>query len=515
MTGRGPRVAEPPGRHDRVSGLADVAAWHPVPVTRTGIIARVLVIAAVVVVLGGGEVAHPSPGGLGLKTAVFDPEAFASADSSTAFAHVGAAGATAVRLLVFLDGISPGGAVKPPGFDPSDPADPAYNWSSVDIQVTKAVAAGLEPILCLYGMPTWGRDTSLHGYGRPSSAWFGKFAEGAARRYSGSFGSLPRVRYWQAWNEPNLGPNLEPQRAGSELVTPRLYRRLVNAFSSGVKTVHSDNSVIAGGLAPYEATTGDGIAPLTFMKEFLCMSGAQIRPRPRCLERAMFDIWSMQPYTFGGPTHQSSVDGDVQLGDLPEMKQVLDQAVASGRIVSSVDVQFWATEFSWDTNPPDTGALDLALHARWTAQALYTMWQNGISLVTWFLIRDRPPTERWQSGLYFAGSSIADDTPKEPTLEAFRFPMVAFVEGDKIRVWCRTPGGVPGNVRFEQSAGGGPFVPLAGGTVTSDANGIAGGVLDGLSSTGLVRAIFVPTGETSVPFSLTDVPDRPVDPWGN
>jgi hypothetical protein len=484
-------------------------------VSRIGIVARALVIAAVVALLGGSQSARPSSTGIGLQTAVFDPTAFStSADTSTAYEHVIAAGASAVRLYVALNEISPGGSVKPPGFDPTDPADPAYNWASVDDQVTKAVAAGLEPILCLGQMPTWALDPTVPGNGRPSSVWYGKFAEGAARRYSGSFGSLPRVRYWQAWNEPNLGPNLGPHRVGSELVTPRLYRRLVNAFSFGVKSVHSDNLVIAGGLAPYDQPTGDGIAPLTFMKEFLCMSGMQIRPRPRCLERATFDIWSMQPYTFGGPTHQSPLDGDIQLGDLPEMKQVLDEAVATGRIVSSNDVQFWATEFSWDTNPPDTGALDIELQTRWTAQALYVMWQNGISLVAWFLIRDRPANERWQSGLYFAGNTIADDTPK-PTLQAFRFPTVAFVEEDKIRVWCRTPGGVPGNVTFEQSSGGGDFIALPGGTLASDANGIAGGLLVPLSPTGLVRATFVPTGERSVPFSLTDVPDQPIDPWGN
>jgi hypothetical protein len=475
----------------------------------------VLVLAAVVAALGGSETARPSSTGIGLRTAVFDPVVFGtSAEMSTGFAHTAAAGATFARLYVGLAVISPGGAVKPPGFDPSNPADPAYNWSSLDDQVTRAVAAGLEPIVSIGGMPAWGTDPSLNGVGRPSSYWYGKFAQGIAQRYSGSFGSLPRVRYWQAWNEPNLGPNLEPERLGSELVAPRLYRRLVNAFSSGVKTVHDDNLVIAGGLAPYDQGAGDGIAPLTFMKEFLCMSGMQIRPRPRCLERATFDIWSMQPYTFGGPTHQSPLDGDIQLGDLPEMKQALDQAEASGRIVTNHPVQFWATEFSWDTNPPDTAAMDIGLQTRWTAQALYTMWQNGISLVAWFLIRDRPPTERWQSGLYFAGNTIADDTPK-PTLQAFRFPTVAFVEGGKIHVWSRTPSGVPGTVRFEQSAGGGPFVAMTGGTLATDANGIVEATLDGYSTQGLVRAVVTATGETSVPFSLTDVPDQPIDPWGN
>jgi hypothetical protein len=475
---------------------------------------RLLAIAAVVVWIGGGDIARPVTHGQPLQTAVMDEFPLGS-EASTAFAHVRDAGATGVRLMVALDVIAPGGATKPPSFDPSDPADPSYDWSRIDDQVTKAVAAGLEPILCLTGAPPWARDASGRGYARPSSVWFGRFAEGAARRYSGSFEGLPRVRYWQAWNEPNLGPNIEPQRIGAALVSPRLYRRLVNAFSLGVKSVSADNTVIAGGLAPYESASGDGIAPLTFMKEFLCMSGMQVRPRPRCLERATFDIWATQPYTWGGPTHQSSVDGDVQLGDLPEMKQVLDQAVAAGRIVSGQDVRFWVTEFSWDTNPPDTGAVEMSLHARWTAHALYTMWQNGISLVTWFLIRDRPPSERWQSGLYSAGASIAEDTRKQPTFQAFRFPMVAFVEGGKIRVWCRTPGGVPGDVVFEQSVGGGTFTPIPGGTLATDENGISTALLDGLSTEGFVQARLEEPEETSVPFSLTDVPDQPVNPFGN
>jgi hypothetical protein len=250
------------------------------------------------------------------------------------------------------------------------------------------------------------------------------------------------------------------------------------------------------------------------MKRFLCLTGMRIRPRPDCLERATFDIWSHHPYTWGGPTHKSGVEGDVMLGDLPEMKATLDQAVAAGRIVSNQQMRFWVTEFSWDTNPPDSAGVDIALHTRWTAHALYVMWQNGVSLATWWLLRDRPPSERWQSGLYFAGSSVAGDTPK-PSFQAFRFPTVAFVEGGKIRVWCRTPGGVPGNVVFEQSVGGGAFEEMPGGTLSTDGHGIATALLDGQSLEGLVQATFSATGEKSVPFSLTEVPDQPIDPYGN
>jgi hypothetical protein len=477
-----------------------------------GIAARLFVIGVLAALLGGSGNAALSVTGHPLQTAVVDPFEFpATATSATAFARVQEAGGTAVRLIVRLDAIAPNGTTRPPGFDATNPADPAYDWSNIDDQVGKAVAAGLEPILCLYGLPQWARDPAGPPFTRPSSTWFGKFAEGAARRYSGTFGTLPRVRYWQAWNEPNLGPNLEPLRIGSTLVAPRLYRRLVNSFSDGVKQVHADNAVIAGGLAPYEAPPSNGgIPPLTFMKDFLCMTGMQIRPRPRCLERATFDIWAAQPYTWGGPTHHSSQEGDVQLGDLPSMKAALDQAIAERRIVSEQDVRFWVTEFSWDTNPPDPGGLSPELHARWVAHALYAMWQNGVSLVTWWLVRDRPAPERWQSGLYFA-----QDTPKQFLLDVFRFPMVAFVESGQIRVWCRTPGGTSGAVVFELNDGSGVWSALPSGFMSTDSHGIATAVLPSPSLQGEVRATFLNTGEQSVPFSLTEVPDQPIDPFGH
>jgi hypothetical protein len=454
------------------------------------------------VVAAGATAASASASGP-LQTAVFDPDAF-RADPVTAFDHVVDAGAGAVRILVVLDGVAPRGVTKPASFDPTDPSSVGWNFNSIDAQVQQAVAHGLTPILCLFNLPAWAGGT------HPNTALYGRLAEGVARRYSGTFGSLPRVENWQAWNEPNLGTNLTPQRGAAGLLSPNTYRTLVNAFARGVKRVHADNLVIAGGLAPYAATTGPGIPPLTFMKQFLCLTGFRIRARPNCVQRATFDVWAMQPYTWGGPTHHATVAGDIALGDLPSMKSALDQAEAARKIVSTVPVQFWVTEFSWDTNPPDPGGVAIGLQTRWTAQALYTMWQNGVSLVTWFLIRDQPFPSRWQSGLYFDGATMAADTPK-PTLEAFRFPTVAFPEGVGIRVWCRTPKGTPGVVTFEQNTGAG-WLPL--GAVVTDGDGIVWAVLPSLTPTaGSVRAVF--QSEPSQPFSLTDVPDQSVDPFGN
>ena len=116
------------------------------------------------------------------------------------------------------------------------------------------------------------------GPGRPSSAtagsWkpdagaYGQFARAVAIRYSGSYEGLPRVRYYQAWNEPNLSMYLAPQYKGKRSVAPEIYRRLLNSFYAGVKGVDRANVVITGGTAPYgDEPGGDRTRPLTFLPQ--------------------------------------------------------------------------------------------------------------------------------------------------------------------------------------------------------------------------------------------------------
>src|SRR5204863_108897 len=67
--------------------------------------------------------------------------------------------------------------------------------------------------------------------------------------------SLPRVRYWQAWNEPNLTNFLTPQwsRRHGHLVaaSPGIYRHLLNAFYAGVKAARRSDVVVTAGTAPF------------------------------------------------------------------------------------------------------------------------------------------------------------------------------------------------------------------------------------------------------------------------
>jgi hypothetical protein len=383
----------------------------------------------------------------------------------------------------------------------------------------------LQPILSVDTAPTWAEGSSaglsagdqLPGTIRPNAAAFGQFAQAIATRYSGSFGGLPRVRLFQAWNEPNHHLSLSPQFSisptqpatlSTPMESPEIYRAMVNAFADSVHRVHSDNLVIAGGLAPFFRPDVDGhaAAPFPFMRQLLCMSSAD-RPLPGCNKPVSFDIWAMDPYTSGDPEHKANSPQDASFGDLPRVAHLLRAAVRAHHVVSGGAVRFWITEFSWDSKPPDPFGAPVALETRWVAEALYRAWSDGISLLTWFQTRDDPTS--FDSGLYYAcPSGPSCDQPK-PILAAFRFPFVAYRQHGRVLVWGRTPGGSRGVVVVEQRAGA-RWRRLA--RLHADRYGVFTTKLR-TSRSGVLRART--GGIASAPFSLRVPPDFPVNPFGH
>ncbi|HXH88714.1 MAG TPA: hypothetical protein VNI55_08930 [Gaiellaceae bacterium] len=452
-----------------------------------------------------------------LRTAIVDDVSFASAAAPLAFDRAGAAGATFVELTLNWRSLAPGGARKPDGFDAGNPADPAYadRWEAFDQELRLATERRLQPIVTILQAPTWatGAGNGRAGLVRPDPAELGLFALAAAKRYNGSFQGLPRVRHWRVWNEPNISLFLVPQFVDGRPFSPGLYRSMVNAVAGAVKSVRADNLVVAGGTAPFRDITPEvekvdkRWGPLSFMRELLCLSKALT---PKCKQRVRFDIWSHHPYTSGGPTHNAVLPDDVSLGDLPEMRRVLMAGARSGNIVSRGRVDFWVTEFSWDSSPPDPRGVPARLEARWTSEALYRMWRSGVSLVTWFLLRDEPlATSPYQSGLFYRGATLERDRAK-PARQAFRFPVVALPDSRGVLVWGRTPSGVRGAVIVEQSFKGG-WKRL--GLLRTDGYGIFQRRYS-TSRVGSVRARLTTTGESSVPFGVPPVADRFFHPFG-
>lgn len=446
--------------------------------------------------------AHP------LRTGFLDPTAFGGSSADRSFLRARRAGATVVRLLLAWTAVAPD-----PPTDPEDPEDPAYQWQSIDQQVVDAVRGGLDPLIYISASVPWARGAAVGLPGTwPSPARLAEFARATARRYSGTFiptgatVALPRVRFWQAWNEPNAGRELAPQRLNGRSVSPAQYRRMVNAFADAVHGVNASNLVVAGGLAPFGHDSKDiqVVAPMQFMSTLLCVS-LRAPHRTTCSQRTRFDVWAHHPYSNGGPNWHAHRANDASVGDLPEVHALLTAAERAGTITSARTPKFWVTEISWDTSPPDPQGVPVALHARWVAEALYRMWQAGVSVVIWFRLQDdllrRSP---YQSGFFTAAGQA------KHSLEAFRFPFVAFRSGSTITVWGRTPFGLGGFVVVERQSGK-RWISIA--RLPVNRNGIFSRALSARAATTL-RARLVSSSETSIPFSLTVPPDRPTTPFG-
>jgi hypothetical protein len=449
---------------------------------------------------------------LPLRTALLDPHTFSGPDMPAAFALARQTGATYVRQQVSWQAIAP--ATQPTGFVPSDPTSPGYSWAPLDATVEAAEAAGLTPILDIASPPAWGYKIAPAGVngGTPYVAALGDFATALATHYDGLTPGVPAEHVFQVWNEPNNSMDLNP-------VSPSVYRAMINAVADGVHGVDPTNLVVAGGLDPFGHPQSKkqqwySLAPLAFMRSVLCLSkGAH--PHATCNDPVRFDVWSHHPYTFGGPSGKAKLPDDVELGDLPRMRSLLQAGVRLHHVVSAQPVQFWVTEFGWDTNPPRPHAAPLGLAARWTAESLHQMWRSGVTLVTWFLLQDYPSPSPYQSGLYFHSSSLVDAKPK-PSLTAFRFPFVAYLgkKQNTVSVWGRdaTSGKETVAIRLRHGKSG-AWRSVA--LVSANANGIFQATLK-LKATkkDWLRANATGSG-SSLAFSLTRPKDPNIGPWGN
>lgn len=428
----------------------------------------------------------------GLTTAVTTAGPFMASDaeSAQAYRQTRATGIKAVRIYLSWAGTAP--RQEPSSWSPSNPSDPNYYWYT-DRDVRRAVEAGLEPILCVSDAPTWAEAATggPAGTNSPDPAALGRFVNAAARRYSGAVGGLPAVRYWEVWNEPNASYFLNPQREAGQNVSPDLYRRMVNASARAVRGVSGANRVVAGSTFAFDLDQGgeQAIGARRFLREVT-------------RKKVRFDIWSVHPYTNGDAWGRAFGPDGASLGDLPAVRRGLDLIWRTGRISSRRRPALWVTEFQWDSSPPDPSGVPLELLTRWTAEALYQSWRSGVSLFTWFQLRDDPLGKGWQGGLY--GRCAAGDCyAAKPILRAFRFPFVAYRRRSGMLVWGRTPGGVRGWVVVEQRRGA-RWARLA--TLRTGREGEFSGRLP-LRGLGAVRARY--DSESSAAFSLRVPATRP------
>ena len=373
-------------------------------------------------------------------------------------------GASMIRVSVGWSGVAP--STRPPGFNPSDPASPGYNWTATDQEIEAVVAHGMTPVVVVNSAPTWaegpGRPRgAAPGSWRPSPAQFGAFAHAIALHYDGQYrpagatAPLPRVRYFQGWNEANLSLYLAPQwiraRSGYVPESPALMRGLENAFYTGVKAVEPSDFVVMGGTAPYgDPPGGQRMQPVAFYRSLFCLQGAAALTPVSCPGPTHLDAIDHHPYAIGSPlTHALNPD-DAAVPDLYKITRVLHAAERAGRVLPSGPKQLWVTEMSWDSDPPDPHGVPIQTQARWLEQAMYEVWRQGASVFLWLEIVDAPPIPNYAS-TYQAGIYYIDGSPK-PAVTAFSFPFVTQrLHGSTVQAWGVAPS--TGTVSIERQTG--------------------------------------------------------------
>jgi len=305
--------------------------------------------------------------------------------------------------------------------NPTDPADPAYNWAIYDDVVRRAAKNNVQVVFTIVGTPPWANKGKGWNVAPLQASDLESFATAAATRYGGSFedadgNTLARVSLWTAWNEPNLTVFLRPQfvrdsrePSGWAIQSARDYARICNAVVKGVKKAQGSAKVACGDTAPRgnnnPNTTRPSVSPLAFVRA-LQKAGAK-----------GFDAYAHHPYP-GSPSETPSTPPPPAANGLPAT------AVTMGNLNTLIaevtrlfgSKRIWITEYGYQTNPTDTIAgVPWKKQAQYLQQAVAMARANKqIDMFIWFLLIDETSNDRWQSGL------IGSDLVKKPSYKAFQ-----------------------------------------------------------------------------------------------
>ena len=235
--------------------------------------------------------------------------------------------------------------------DGADPADSAYDWRRYDGIVLAAADENVEVLFTIFGSPAWANGGRLPTRAPHHASDLMDFSFAAAQRYGGEFmrddGTvLPRVRFWTAWNEPNLTIGLVPQwkRVGKHWVIQSAidYARICNAVVDGVRgTLIPGERIACGDTGPRGNNAATSDRPTTSPLAFL-----------RAMKRAGatgFDAYAHHPYPSGPaetPTTRPTNRTAVAFGNLDMLVAAVTKLYGRKEI--------WLDEYGYQTNPPDT-----------------------------------------------------------------------------------------------------------------------------------------------------------------
>jgi hypothetical protein len=334
-------------------------------------------------------------------------------DPTTAFATLKALKAQVIRVNLYWGGNKWAVAKSRPS-DPTDPGDPAYDWTIYDRLVRYAVQYNVKVVFSILFTPSWANGGKARTVPPTNYNDLVNFSYAAAERYSGLWTApqwqqdpsnpttklpLPKVNMWTAWNEPNNPAFLTPQykRVGRtwRVESGYNYAKICNAVMAGVHSPYlgplPDEHVACGVTDPKgndaPATTRASVDPLTF----LSAAHKYGMKAP--------DVYAHNPYPDIGAAESPSyvptgkTRRRVQIGNINNLLKLISQYYGPKHL--------WITEYAYQTDPPNKHfGVSYAKQAQYLTQSYAIARSNPrIDMMLWFLVKDDPTKNGWKSGL--------------------------------------------------------------------------------------------------------------------
>lgn len=314
---------------------------------------------------------------------------------------------------------------------PTDPNDPAYDWTWADTIFGTLDAAGITPIVTVWNPPVWaaGRSTGAPrnwNANAPKNAKdFANFMQALATRYNGRTNILRQgpltVKFFEIWNEPNLQFYFRPQykytykgkkgKNGKKITTPvspGKYAQMVNLSTPAIKKVNPGAIVLAGVTGPKGKSNATGRGTLDWIAD-LKKAGMK-----------NFTAYSQHIYPASSPNAITRA--------IPSWSTLPTVIKAVNTLPGGKSKKIYITESSYTTakTPYRTVAFTPAQQATYLTEIykLPLVKSSRIPLVMWFQLQDNPD---WPGGLYTSPAAAARPwlgmfraTTAKPSLAAFR-----------------------------------------------------------------------------------------------
>jgi O-antigen ligase len=227
-----------------------------------------------------------------------------------------------------------------------------------------------------------------------------------AGRFAARYGK--HIRYYQIWDEPNLGSHW-----GNEPVNPAGYAALLAAAHDAIKAADPDAVIIAAALAPTEEQGPENLSDLDYLAALYDLGAG-----------AYFDVAAGKPYGFySGPDDRRVERDTFNFSRLILLREVMEAHNDAGTALWAGNLGWNALPENWAGAPSVWGATDLATQAAYTREAYRRAsaeWPwAGVLFLENYAPAAPPDDPRW--GFALVDSDLVNI--RSPLLDA-RFPEV-------------------------------------------------------------------------------------------